>query len=506
MFLYSSKKISLFLILTTIFLYCSEPPKNNTGKILVRNISLSDLSEKYKFTIDYNGQSHNKISFFNKSKTWINAGDIFQFRTDKPFYIEDLKLSNIHKDKTVSLCFFKLYINDKLVGKYKVDEKVSINKKVSSLRLLFLKTKNEYLVEAWKAETVFKFIKHHRRPNYLFSPQIELSVPAKQKLSLKTSRIRKPGDKKVLLLNQKFTEIFLANNQLTVNGLHHKKKSSKIIQFSISLNNDGSFRLYQLVSNNISKKIIHEFFLDGNWQCTEIVGNRAKLEFQGKLTGYFPDKKTQLIHGKYIKIRSILNGKILQSDKLLDNIYLDFPDDALVNVKNMIPNLSINMAYSGENNFTGERLYSCNKCFLRYEVANALKQVQIILEKKQMSLKLFDCYRPKSVQAIMFKKFPIPGYVADSIGGSVHNRGSAVDLTILDKNGNALDMGTEFDELSIRSNHNYLSFSDTILRNRLFLKELMLSCNFTPIRSEWWHYNYKKARKFPKINDPFLCD
>ncbi|RLD79836.1 MAG: hypothetical protein DRJ07_11235, partial [Bacteroidetes bacterium] len=132
MFLYSSKKISLFLILTTIFLYCSEPPQNNTGKILVRNISLSDLSEKYKFTIDYNGQSHNKISFFNKSKTWINAGDIFQFRTDKPFYIEDLKLSNIHKDKTVSLCFFKLYINDKLVGKYKVDEKVSINKKVSS--------------------------------------------------------------------------------------------------------------------------------------------------------------------------------------------------------------------------------------------------------------------------------------------------------------------------------------------------------------------------------------
>ena len=506
MILNTRKKTGLFLILISTFLYCSDIQQKNTGKTLIRNISLSDLSKKYKFTIDYNGQTHNKISFFNKSKIRINAGNIFQFRTDNPFYIEDIKLSNIHKDKIGSLCFFKLYINDKLIGKFKVDEKVSIDKKVSSLRVLFFKTKNEYLVEGWKAATNFKFIKQYKQNNYPFSPQIELSVPAKQKLSIETSRIRKPGDKKVLPLNQKFIKTFLNDNHFTISGLHHKNKSSRTIQFSISLNPDGSFMLYQLVSNNINKKIIREFFLDGNWQCTEIVGVRAKLEFQGKLTGYFPDKHTKLIHSEYVKIKSILNGKVLQSDKLLGNIYLDFPNDALVNVKHLIPNLSINMAYSEENNFTGERLYTCNKCFLRYEVARALKQVQIVLEKKQMSLKLFDCYRPRSVQAIMFKKFPVSGYVADSIGGSVHNRASAVDLTILDKNGKALDMGTEFDELSIKSNHTYLYFSDTILKNRLFLKELMISCNFTPIRSEWWHYNHIESRKFPKINDPFLCD
>ena len=506
MFIHSSIKTSLFLILSTTLFYCSEIQQNNVGKTLARNITLSDLSDKYKFAIDYNGQNRNKISFFNKSKTWINAGDIFQFRTNTPLYLENIKLSNIHRDKTATVCSFKLYINDKLIGKFRLNEKVLINKKVSSIRMLFLKANNEYLVEGWKTSTIFKFVKHHSHQKYPFSPQIDLSVLAKQKLSLKTSRLRKPVDVKVLRLNQIFTKKLINSNQLTVNGLHYKKKTSKTIQFSINLNNDGSFRLYQLVSNNDTKKIIREFFLNGNWQCTEIIGDHAKLEFEGKLTGYFPDRKTQMIHGEYIKVKSILNGKILLSNKLLDEIYFDFPDDAFVNVKNLIPGLSVNMAYARENNFTGERLYPCNKCFLRYEVARALYRVQLILEKKQMSLKLFDCYRPKSVQAVMFKKFPVPGYVADSIGGSAHNRGSAVDLTIIDKNGKALDMGTEFDELSIKSNHNYLSFSDTILKNRLFLKELMLSCNFTPIRSEWWHYNYIKARKFPKINDKFLCD
>ncbi|MEN8119029.1 MAG: M15 family metallopeptidase [Bacteroidota bacterium] len=492
--------------MSIILLYCSENQQNNIGKTLVRNITLSDLTDKYKFAIDYNCQNHNKISFFNKSKTCINAGDIFQFRIDVPLYVKDIKLLNTHRDKIASLCFFKMYINDKLIGKFKVDEKVLINKKVSSIRVLFLKTNNEYIVEGWKTSTIFKFIKQQNHQKHPFSPQIDISVSNKQKLSLKASRLRQPGDAKALRLNLIFAEKHFSNNQLTISGLHYKKKKPKTIQYNIKLNKNGSFRIYQLVSNNVSKKIIREFFINGNWQCTEIRSDHAKLEFEGKLTGYFPDKETQLIHGEYIKVKSILNGKVLQSDNLLDEIYFDFPDDALVNVKSLIPDLRVNMAYAGGNNFTGERLYPCNKCFLRYEVARALNKVQLILDKKQMNLKLFDCYRPFSVQSIMFKKFPVPGYVADTIGGSVHNRGSAVDLTIIDKNGKALDMGTEFDELSIKSNHRYLNFPDTILKNRIFLKELMLSCNFLPIRSEWWHYNYINARKFPKINDEFICN
>jgi len=498
-------KIHLFLILCMIFTHCSQNQQNPVAKTPEKNIMLSGLTNNYDFSIDYNGKNQHKITFFNKSKKWITSGYIFQFKTNTPFYVKNMKLSNIYDNNTAQAYFFKLYINDKLTGKFSVGEKIKISKKISSIRLLFLKTNNEYLVEGWKENTLFRFLKINDGKKKIFSPRIKLFILSKQKLKVQIFNTRKLHDEKLLQLNQKFINRFNGNS-LMVSGLHHKKEVSIRIQYSVNVGKDGSFVLYQLIGDNIQKKIIREFFIEGNWQCTSLYNNLARLEFKGKLTGYFPKRKTKIIHGEFIKIKSVFSENLLQSDKLLHKIYFDFPDDALVNVKSLIPGLIVDMAYAAENNFTGERLYPCNKCFLRYEVAKALKRVQKNLEKNQMSLKLFDCYRPFSVQALMFKKFPIPGYVADSIGGSSHNRGSAVDLTIIDKNGNALDMGTGFDELSAKSNHNYLYFSDTILKNRLFLKELMQSCNFTPIRSEWWHYNYLYGRKFPKIDDEFLCN
>ena len=95
--------------------------------------------------------------------------------------------------------------------------------------------------------------------------------------------------------------------------------------------------------------------------------------------------------------------------------------------------------------------------------------------------------------------------MADPVGGSIHNRGTAVDLTLVDSTGKELDMGSQYDELSIRSNHGYIGFSDTILQNRKLLRETMNACNFVTIRLEWWHYNHQFARKYPKINDKFPC-
>ncbi len=164
------------------------------------------------------------------------------------------------------------------------------------------------------------------------------------------------------------------------------------------------------------------------------------------------------------------------------------------------------MPYSTEKNFTGVKLYPCNKCYLRYKVAKDLIRVNKVANKLNYKLKIFDCYRPFYVQAIMFKKFPVKGYVADSIEGSVHNRGSAIDITITDNNDNELDMGTEFDALSYKSNHNYKYFSDTILNNRLMLKKIMIENNFVPINSEWWHYNHINARGFKKMNLNFPCN
>ncbi|OQX99463.1 MAG: hypothetical protein B6I20_09910 [Bacteroidetes bacterium 4572_117] len=499
----SKTKRIFFLLLMTIFVNCANNQQVKPSNNLQKNVMLTDVSKHYNFFVKNNENNHHLISFFNKSKQYVNTGDVFHFRVNIPLHINNLDLSSI-KDIKSSPFFYKLYINDKLIGKFEPGNKIQINKKVFSVRILFLKTKFEHLVEGWKGSTIFKFIKpNHNKKNKLHF-KINISVYDKNKLRLLNFPLRHTHKEKTLDLNRKFLEN--PHNQLSVSGLYYNKKSSKIVQYNFNINKDGSFRVYQLISNRTKRKIIKEFFIDGRWQCTLLKNGFAKIEFMGKLSGYFPDEEISLVHNKNIKIRSVLKGVVLQSDKLLNDIYLNFPDNALVNVKNLIPDIIVDMPYAGKNNFTGQQLYTCNKCFLRYKVAKALIKVQSVLQKSKKSLKLFDCYRPFSVQKILFKKFPFSGYVADTIGGSIHNRGSAVDITIVDKYGEEMDMGTEFDELSIKANHNYHFLPDTVLKNRVFLKNLMMSHNFIPIRSEWWHYNYADARKYPKIDDEFLCN
>ncbi len=498
-------KVPLSFIISIALIACSQNEQYQTEKTLVKNIMLSDLPNSYEFTIDTSKHEQN-ILFFNKSAKNITAGEIFQFNANISLYVNYIELSNYLAERLSIPYLFKLYINDKLIGKYKTGEKIKIKQKVTSLKILFLKTKNEHLVKGWSENTILKILKITDNHRDVFSPQIKLSVKSSQKINFEIFRNRKIHSKNALRLNKKIIEKFTIDNSLFVSGLTYKKNNPELIQYTIRLFDNGFFRIYQLISNKLEKKLVCEFFYEGNWQCTRFNTAQAQIEFEGKLTGYFPDKEVKIVQNKLIKITSILRGNLLKSNELLGSVYLDFPDDAFVNVKSLIPDIQVEMPYASSNNFTGEQLYPCNKCFLRYKVAKALTTVQTILKKKQMSLKLFDCYRPFSVQAIMFKKFPIPGYVADSIGGSVHNRGSAVDLSIIDKNGKALDMGTEYDELSPKSNHNYPFFSDTILKNRLFLKELMQSNNFVAIRSEWWHYNFVNARKFKKVDDAFLCD
>jgi len=150
------------------------------------------------------------------------------------------------------------------------------------------------------------------------------------------------------------------------------------------------------------------------------------------------------------------------------------------------------MRYATTNNFVQKKMYPCAKCFVRPEVAHALVSIQKELKKRNFKLKIFDCYRPGSVQKKLWKIKPDPRYVADPKKGSMHNRGLAVDVTIVDENGNELDMGTPFDYFGKKAYHNYKQLPDTVLKNRMFLKKLMQKYDMMPITSEWWHYSYRK--------------
>jgi zinc D-Ala-D-Ala dipeptidase len=151
--------------------------------------------------------------------------------------------------------------------------------------------------------------------------------------------------------------------------------------------------------------------------------------------------------------------------------------------------IDLDFTYATTNNFVKTKLYSCPRCFLRPAVAAAVEQaLQQLQQQGYGGLRLFDCYRPQPVQQKMWQIKPDERYVANPAKGSDHNRGTAVDLTIVDINGEPLNMGTPFDEFSPKAHHTYQELSPKILQQRSLLKKTMALVGFRHLDTEWWHY------------------
>lgn len=159
----------------------------------------------------------------------------------------------------------------------------------------------------------------------------------------------------------------------------------------------------------------------------------------------------------------------------------------------------LDLRYATENNFTKKQIYDCPRCFFRKEVAEKIVAVhQDLRERYGFGIKLFDCYRPSAYQKRLWEIVPDPDYVTPPVKGSVHSRGMAVDLTIVDKKGKELDMGTAFDFFGKEAHTDYYELPDNVLKNRQLLKKIMEIHGFRGIRTEWWHYSYRNLKG--KIN------
>ena len=130
--------------------------------------------------------------------------------------------------------------------------------------------------------------------------------------------------------------------------------------------------------------------------------------------------------------------------------------DELVDVERVIPGIVLDIRYATTNNFTGQKLYPVARCCLRREAAENLKAVQEELRGIGLALKVFDGYRPLSVQKKMWAVFPHPGFVADPAKGSRHNRGAAVDLTLIKLDGTEVPMPTPFDDFTPKAHRDYM--------------------------------------------------
>lgn len=180
------------------------------------------------------------------------------------------------------------------------------------------------------------------------------------------------------------------------------------------------------------------------------------------------------------------------------------PDAELVDLEQVIPGIVLDIRYATANNFTGQKIYKAPRAYLRKPAAEALRTIQAELKEQGVGLKIFDAYRPYAATVKFYEVYPDTNFVAVPWRGSIHNRGCAVDLTLINlATGEELAMPTPFDDFTEKAGHDYMDLPENILRNRQLLKETMAKYGFSSYAAEWWHYNYMNWRDYDITDIPF---
>ncbi|MEO6321378.1 MAG: D-alanyl-D-alanine dipeptidase [Polaromonas sp.] len=173
---------------------------------------------------------------------------------------------------------------------------------------------------------------------------------------------------------------------------------------------------------------------------------------------------------------------------------------ALLHITEQNHDVIVDLMYAGENNFTGQVIYEHPLCFLHRQAEACLRKAIVAAREFGFQLKLLDAFRPQEAQEALWAVAPDPDYIADPAKGSNHTRGVALDLTLVDASGQALDMGTAVDTMSAASHHFHLAHPAAIQVNRMKLLTIMLEAGFVHHPHEWWHYQLPDAQRFPLID------
>lgn len=181
-------------------------------------------------------------------------------------------------------------------------------------------------------------------------------------------------------------------------------------------------------------------------------------------------------------------------------------DSSFIRLADYSKDFAYDLRYATENNFLKAKVYDCAECYTRVRTAKALLKANAEFLDQGVKIKFFDCYRPNAVQYKMWAIVPNPQYVANPVKGSIHNKGGAVDITLVDLEGKELDMGTDFDFFGKRAYHDNLDLPEVILANRKLLKETMEKHGFWSIRTEWWHYNLSAGSNAKIANFKWDCE
>jgi D-alanyl-D-alanine dipeptidase len=171
----------------------------------------------------------------------------------------------------------------------------------------------------------------------------------------------------------------------------------------------------------------------------------------------------------------------------------------LVEVVKLEPGIRLDIRYATSNNFLSTPLYTQARAFMQRPAAEAVVRAHRALKAEGYGILIHDAYRPWYVTKLFWDATPPDkhDYVADPAGGSRHNRGCAVDLTLYDlKTGKAVTMPSLYDEMSDRAHPDYAGGSDAERGRREVLRKAMEAEGFTVYRFEWWHFDYKDWKEY----------
>lgn len=182
---------------------------------------------------------------------------------------------------------------------------------------------------------------------------------------------------------------------------------------------------------------------------------------------------------------------VIDDANILKNEIEADPGKKMEDLQKAIPSLVLDLRYAGTDNFLHRRLYPpVNSTYLRTAAVMALQKAVLRLRSDHLALKVFDAYRPYSITQEMWQSVKDSRYAADPSKGSGHNRGIAIDLTLIDAaTGRELDMGTGFDNFTDSAHGDFTALPPRVLGNRQLLKTVMEDAGFVPLDTEWWHFS-----------------
>lgn len=179
-----------------------------------------------------------------------------------------------------------------------------------------------------------------------------------------------------------------------------------------------------------------------------------------------------------------------------------FPS-GLVYVVDEDPTIIIDLKYATTDNFTGKKVYNYSACMLQKNTMKKLINANNEFKSLGYAIKIWDAYRPSDVQKNLWELVKDRRFIADpNLYGSRHNRGAAIDITLVDSTGKELEMPTKFDEFNESAFRNS-KMSDAARKNLDLLTTIMVKNGFKTIETEWWHYDDSDADSYPILNIPF---